>query len=371
MIMKTKQLIILSGLILIFVIFAASYNVRKQSETIIIPNKEENQIEVQKSGSFKVKKIYRLPKADQLLGWTASNTVVGFFQQGNDTTERLASQPIQRLTFPFEKPETLQSIERNTANIKVSPDGKNAVGLTISTDRITLNLMSLTHRNKKKIDSFPLIKGAYVKDISWSNNSKDICYLVIDPEENRKTGINVYNTDSGALKTFSLKDFDEKESLSAASISDDGRNVLLTMSHGQQTRIVRGTITNDEIMMKNKRQNSYDEPVWLNNYQFLFLGAGGTLYEYDLRNSELSVLLGNVDVFKISNDRKKIAYSLYGKDNTYAGILQGKNILNPEPIYHGTSPSEMYWSPDGKNLLINDKDLYFSSESSSYIIAFK
>ncbi|MFQ8009834.1 WD40 repeat domain-containing protein [Bacillus velezensis] len=370
MIMKTKQLIIWSGLILIFVTFAASYNVRKQSETIIIPNKEVNQSEVQKSGSFHVKKIYRLPKVDQLLGWSASNTVVGYFK-GNDKTERLASHPIQRLSFPFEKPETLQTIESNTADIKMSPDGKNAVGLTISTDRITLNLMSLTNRNKKKIGSFSSNKGAYVQDISWSNNGKDICYLVIDPAKNGKTAVNVYNTDSGTLKTYPLNEIDEKESLIAASISDDRCHLLLTMLHGQQKRIITGTITNDGIVIKNKHQTSYGEPVWLNNYQFLFLGTGGTLCKYDLRNSELSVLLENVDVFKISNDRKRIAYSLYGKDNTYAGRLQGKNILNAEPIYHGTSPSEMYWSPDGKNLLINDKDLYFSSENSSYIIAFK
>lgn len=154
---------------------------------------------------------------------------------------------------------------------------------------------------------------------------------------------------------------------------------LLTALHGQQYRIMTGNVSDDGITVQKKRQNSYAEPVWLNNDQFVFLSTGETLYEYDLRNSELSVLLENVAVFKISNDRKKIAYSLYDKDNTYAGKPQGKNILFAEPIYHGTNPSEIYWSPDGDNLLVYNQNPYSAMESSSarffddhsYIITFK
>ncbi|MEC2062123.1 TolB-like translocation protein [Bacillus inaquosorum] len=378
MIMKNKQFIILLGVLLIFLIFVSSYSVGKKSETIIIPNEEENHIDDnQKSGSFQVKKIYRLPKADELLGLSSSNSIVGFFK-GDDTTEHETHQ-LQRLSFPFEKPETLKSIESNTINLKMSPDGKNIVGSTMSSDRTTLNLMSLTNRNKKEIASFPSNKNAFVQDVSWSNNSKSICYLVIDPAKNGQSAVNVYNIDSGTLKTYPLKNVDEKESLTAVSISDDGRKVLLTALHGQQYRIMTGNVSDDGITVQKKRQNSYAEPVWLNNDQFVFLSTGETLYEYDLRNSELSVLLENVAVFKISNDRKKIAYSLYDKDNTYAGKLQGKNILFAEPIYHGTNPSEIYWSPDGSNLLVYNQNPYSAMESSSarffddhsYIITFK
>ncbi|NRF02415.1 hypothetical protein [Bacillus subtilis] len=379
MIMKNKRFIILSGILLISLIFVSSYNMGKRSETIIIPNKEESQIDDdQKSDSFQVKKIYRLPQADQLLGWSSSNSVVGFFK-GNDTTEGKA-QHLQNVSYPFEKPETLQSIDRNTSNLKLSPDGKSIAGLTMSSNKITLNLISLTNRNKKEVASFSSSKDAFVQDISWSNNSKYICYLVIDTTKNDQTAVNVFNIDSGTLKTYPLKNVDEKDSLTAVSISDDGRSLLLTMLQGQQYRIMTGTISGDSITIQNKRQISpYGEPVWLNNDQFVFLGIGETLYEYDLRNSELSVLLENVAVFTISNDRKKIAYSLYDKDNTYAGKLQGKNVLYAEPIYHGTSPSEIYWSPDGSNLLVYQQNRYTSMENSSarffddrsYIISFK
>ncbi|MCM3525027.1 hypothetical protein BLX91_20355 [Bacillus subtilis] len=376
--MKNKHFIILLGVLLIFVIFISSYHMGKRSETIIIPNKEENQIDDdQKSGSFQVKKIYRVPKADQLLGWSSSNSIVGFFK-GDNTTDREANH-LQRLSFPFEKPETLKSIESDTASLKMSPDGKNIVGLTMASDKTTLNLMSLTNRNKKEIASFPSSKGAYVQDISWSNNSKYICYLVINPANNSQTAVNVFNIESGTLKTYLLKNLDEKDSPTATEISDNGRRLLFMMLHGQQYRIMTGTINNDGVAIQKKRQNSYGKPVWLNNDQFVFLDSGETLYEYDLRNNELSVLLENVAVFKISNDRKKIAYSLYDKDNTYAGKLQGKNILYAEPVYHGTNPSEIYWSPDGSKLLVYDQDPYSSIENSSaryfddhsYIITFK
>ncbi|TQJ99641.1 hypothetical protein FB592_2057 [Bacillus sp. SJZ110] len=377
--MKNKRFIILSGILLISLIFVSSYNMGKRSETIIIPNKEESQIDDdQKSDSFQVKKIYRLPQADQLLGWSSSNSVVGFFK-GNDTTEGKA-QHLQNVSYPFEKPETLQSIDRNTSNLKLSPDGKSIAGLTMSSNKITLNLISLTNRNKKEVASFSSSKDAFVQDISWSNNSKYICYLVIDTAKSDQTAVNVFNIDSGTLKTYPLKNVDEKDSLTAVSISDDGHSLLLTMLQGQQYRIMTGTISGDSITIQNKRQISpYGEPVWLNNDQFVFLGIGETLYEYDLRNSELSVLLENVAVFTISNDRKKIAYSLYDKDNTYAGKLQGKNVLYAEPIYHGTSPSEIYWSPDGSNLLVYEQNRYISMENSSarffddrsYIISFK
>jgi len=374
--MKNKQFFILLGVLLIFLICVSSYNVGKRSETIIIPNDENHIDDDQKSGSFQVKKIYRLPKADELLGWSSSNAIVGFFK-GDDTAEREVHH-LQRLSFPFEKPETLKSVKSNTANLKMSPDGKSIAGLAMLSEKTTLNLISLTNRDKKEIASFSSSKDAYVQDVSWSNNSKYICYLVINPAKNGQTAVNVFNIDSGTLKTYPLKNLDEKESLTAVSISDDGHRVLLTALHGQQYRIMTGIVSDDGITVQKKRQNSYDKPVWLNNDQFVFLDSGETLCEYDLRNNELSVLLENVAVFKISNDRKKIAYSLYDKDNTYAGKLQGKNILLAEPVYHGTNPSEIYWSPDGSNLLIHDQSPYSMENPSarlfddhSYIITFK
>ncbi|MFN2745548.1 WD40 repeat domain-containing protein [Bacillus sp. z60-18] len=373
--MKNKPFIIWAGVLLFLVIIVSSYNVGKRSETIIIPSKEEN---VQKNRPFQVKTIYRLPRADQLLGWSSSDSVVGFFK-GDETSER-AKHRLQRLSSPYEKAENLQGIESNTSNLKVSPDGKSIAGVTVSSNKASMNLISLVNGKKTEIASFASSSEVYVQDVSWSNNSKYVCYLVIDAGQDGQTSLHVFDTDSKTHKTYLLKGFAEKDSLTGVHISDNGRGLLLTvLQMGKKESIMMGTVNGNRIDIQDKRQNSLGEPVWLNNDQFVFLGTGETLYEYDRRNGELSALLEKVAAFTFSNDRKKIAYFLNDKDSIYAGKLQGKNILYEEPVYHGTIPSEIYWSPDGNSLLVNAQNQYSSTESASarffddqaYIITFK
>ncbi|WP_190322961.1 WD40 repeat domain-containing protein [Bacillus swezeyi] len=378
MIMKKKTFIIGSGVLLFLVIIVSSYNVGKRSETIMIPSKEENHSDDQKTRPFQVKTIYRLPKANGLLGWSSSDSVVGFFK-GDETSERTIHR-LQHLSSPYEKLENLKGIESNTSNLKMSPDGKSIAGLTVSSNKASMKLFSLANGKKTEITSFASSKEVFVQNVSWSNNSRYVCYLLINAGQDGQDSLHVFNTDSGTLKTYSLKDFAEKDSLTGVNISDDGRHLLFTVlqQSGEQC-IIMGTISDNQIKIQNKRQNSYGEPVWLTNDQFVFLGTGETLYEYDRRNGELSALLEKVAIFKFSNDRKKIAYSLDEKDSIYAGKLQGKNILYEEPVYHGTIPSEIYWSPDGNSLLLNAQNQQSSMESASarffdgqaYIITFK
>ncbi|WP_307891877.1 WD40 repeat domain-containing protein [Bacillus swezeyi] len=376
--MKNKPFMIWAGALLFLVMIVFSYNVGKRSETIIIPSREEN---VQKNRPFQVKTIYRLPKADQLLGWSSSDSVVGFFK-GDETPER-ATHRLQRLSSPYEKAENLKGIESNTSNLKMSPNGKSIAGVTVSSNKASMKLISLANGKKTEIASFTSSTEVYVQDVSWSNNSRYVCYLVIDAAKDGHATIHVFDTDSGTLKTYPLEDFAEKGSLTGVNISENGRGLLLTVlqKSWQKESILMGTISGNHINIQDKRQSSLGEPVWLNNDQFVFLGIGETLYEYDCRNGELSALLEKVATFTFSNDRKKIAYSLYDKDSLYAGKLQGKNILYEEPVYHGTIPSEteIYWSPDGNSLLVNAQNQHSSMESASarffdnqaYIIAFK
>lgn len=376
--MKNKQFIIWLGALLFLVVIVSSYNVGKRSETIIIPSKEESHIDDQKTRPFQVKTIYRLPTADQLLGWSSSDSIVGFFK-GKDTSER-STHRLQRFFAPYEKAENLKGIESNMFNLKVSPDGKTVAGLTVSSNKTSMKLISLVNGKKTEIASFTSSYEVYVQDVSWSNNGKYVCYLVVDAGKGGQAAIRVFDTDSGTLKTYSLKDFDEKDSLTGVNISDNGRELLFTvLQQSEQNSTVMGTISGNRINIQDKRLDSRSGPVWLNNDQFVFLGTGGTLYEYDRRNGELSALLEKVATFKISNDRKKIAYSLEDKDSIYAGKLQGKNILYEEPVYHGTIPSEIYWSPDDNSLLVHAQNQYSSVESPSpqlfddqaYIISFK
>lgn len=359
-------------------IIVSSYNVGKRSETIIIPSGEDNHVGDQKTRPFQVNTIYRLPKAGQLLGWSSPDSVVGFFK-GDGTSERTA-RSLQRLSSPYEKAEIVKGIESNMSNLKMSPDGKRIAGVNLGLSKASMQLFSPANGKKTEIASISASNEVYVQDVSWSNNSRYVCYLVLDAGKGNQTSLRVYDTASGTLKTYTLNDFAEKNSLTGVNISDNGRDFLLTvLQRSDEYGIRMGTIDGNRIKIQDKRLDSRGGPVWLNNDQFVFLDTGETLYEYDRRNGELSALLEKVTVFKFSNDLKKIAYSLKDEDNIYAGKLQGKNILYEEPIYHGTIPSEIYWSPDGNSLLVSAQYQYPSMESASarfleeqaYIITFK
>ncbi|MEC4202244.1 MULTISPECIES: WD40 repeat domain-containing protein [Bacillus] len=376
--MKNKPFIIWAGVLLFLAIIVSSYNVGKRSETIIIPSGEDNHVDDQKTRPFQVNTIYRLPKAGQLLGWSSPDSVVGFFK-GDGTSERTA-RSLQRLSSPYEKAEIVKGIESNMSNLKMSPDGKRIAGVTLSLSKTSMQLFSPANGKNTEIASISASNEVYVQDVSWSNNSRYVCYLVLDVGQGNQTSLRVYDTDSGTLKTYTLNDFAEKDSLTGVNISDNGRDLLLTvLQRSDEYGIRMGTIDGKRIKIQDKRLDSRGGPVWLNNDQFVFLDTGETLYEYDRRNGELSALLEKVTVFKFSNDLKKIAYSLKDEDNIYAGKLQGKNILYEEPIYHGTIPSEIYWSPDGNSLLVSAQYQYPSMESASarfleeqaYIITFK
>ncbi|QII49617.1 WD40 repeat domain-containing protein [Bacillus paralicheniformis] len=376
--MKNKPFIIWAGVLLFLAIIVSSYNVGKRSETIIIPSGEDNHVGDQKTRPFQVNTIYRLPKAGQLLGWSSPDSVVGFFK-GDGTSERTA-RSLQRLSSPYEKAEIVKGIESNMSNLKMSPDGKRIAGVNLGLSKASMLLFSPANGKKTEIASISASNEVYVQDVSWSNNSRYVCYLVLDAGQGNQTSLRVYDTASGTLKTYTLNDFAEKNSLTGVNISDNGRDFLLTeLQRSDEYGIRMGTIDGNRIKIQDKRLDSRGGPVWLNNDQFVFLDTGETLYEYDRRNGELSALLEKVTVFKFSNDLKKIAYSLKDEDNIYAGKLQGKNILYEEPIYHGTIPSEIYWSPDGNSLLVSAQYQYPSMESASarfleeqaYIITFK
>ncbi|WP_127588060.1 hypothetical protein [Paenibacillus koleovorans] len=48
---------------------------------------------------------------------------------------------------------------------------------------------------------------------------------------------------------------------------------------------------------------------WVHNDQLAFLGSEGTLCAYDRRNAALSVMIEQIGQFRLSPDRRSIAYS--------------------------------------------------------------
>lgn len=353
-----------SGALLFLVIFLSGCSLGPRSETIVIPSKKETHTDDQSNRPFQVKTIYRLPdtfaEMDQLLGWSGPDSVVGLFRKASTTEGMIRN--LGRFTLPYDKPEMLKKMDVNTPFLELSPDGKNIIEMAMSASGVSLKLISLADGKETEVARFHSSQQLFLQGVSWSGNSKYVCYLVIDPVRGGQASVGVYDTNAGTSKMYQLKGLDRRRTLTGVNLSDDGRSVLLTMFHiaqsGRSNSIVMGTINGSEITVQYEHQTGREQNAWLTNDRFVFLGTDGTLYDYDRRTDELSVLLEKVSSFDFSRDRKHIAYSLHDKDTIFAGKLQGKNVLYEKPIYRGVIPSKIYWSPDNNSLLILCRKLY-------------
>lgn len=367
--MMNKRFMIWPGILLFLAIFMYGCTLGTSSETIIIADTEENQTNQPDSGPFQLKTIYRLPDSEtvDLLGWSSSDSVIGLFRKEH-TTERMMLN-LGRLIPPYEKSELLGSIDGNSTILNLSPDGKTITKMVMTATGTSVRLISLSDGKEKEIANFSSHQNLFLQDATWSNNSRYLCFLVINPTEKGQGSVSVYDMDSETTNTYQMVDFDKRKTLTGVNISDDGQSVLLTMfetsQSGRSNSIVIGAINGGRIHLQYEHQIGRDENAWLNNYQFGFLGTDGTLYLYDRRTGELSVLLEKVDNFTFSQNRMYIAYSLYDKDTIYVGKLQDKNVLYKEAAFHGVTSSTLYWSPDDKRLLINGLKSYFPAQKTS------
>ncbi|MGM1049240.1 MAG: WD40 repeat domain-containing protein [Bacillota bacterium] len=349
---KKKMIYSLGILIFIFMVLLSGCRLGPKTETIIIPNSEADYNEDQSSQPFQVNKIYRLPddftNSGQILGWTSYNSILASYRKNS-----MEQVMLKRLTYPYEQSEILQEIKTDTSEIELSPNGKYICEIQSGTKGI-IKLISIDTGNETEVEEINSLGPMYVQDIAWSSNGKYLSYLVMDPRENGDKNLRLYDIDSQSYKKYKLKGNLSKNILDL-NISDDGRSVLLTAIQNNTTEryILLGTTTEEgEFQIQYEHQIGLEQSSWINNNQFAFIGTDLTLYEYDLRNGELAVLLDNVSSFVLSHDKRSIAYTLYGQDIIYAGRIQGKNILFKEPVYHGILPVSMYWNLDNKSLVI-------------------
>ncbi|MFB5759203.1 hypothetical protein [Paenibacillus medicaginis] len=365
--MKYKRFILGLGTLSLILILLSGCNSGPKTETIVIPGKEEVNTEDQSSRPFQVKKIYRLPddfaNASQLLGWSSSSSVVAAFKNMSIPGHMM----LKRLTYPYEKSEQIPGIQVEHSQMTLSPDGQHICESSTSASGITLKLISLSDGKETEVAKFSLRDQLFLQDVAWSSNSKYLAYLVIDPSQSGGDSLRLYDIGTQTSKTYQLKDFPKgkRDTLLSINVSDDGRGVLFTVYPDDQpgkTYMMMGTVTGSDIELQYKHQIGREENAWITNDQFVFLGTDGTLYEYDRRNSELSVLLEKVGIFTFSHDKKSIAYSLYDQDIIYAGKMQGKNILYNEPVYRGILPTEMYWNLNNSSLFIYGQKLFSPSQ---------
>ncbi|MGG4342256.1 hypothetical protein [Paenibacillus lautus] len=352
------------------------------SETIVIPSSEEEHSADPASKPFQVKTIYRLPVSDtkdaQLLGWEDSKSVLGLFQ-APDSKMRLA-QYLQRLSPPYEKFETLQGVDVDHWNFELSPNGKYITGIKKTNDGNVLKLISLSDGRETIMATIKPRHDLLLTELTWSDNSRYISYLVTDVTTDVATGpvsgqtdvgaatnpvvkMAVYDTTARQVKVYPLKGLRNTGIFSEVKMSDDGQSALIVVQNERTISISMGTINGSSFHIEYEHQAGGDQMAWLNKDQFVFLGTEGEIYEYDRRNMALSVMLERVLSFQLSQDRKYIAYSQKDNDtiSIFAGKLQGNNVLYKESVYQGVFPSVMYWSPHNDSLLVNGRKIYSTS----------
>ncbi|WP_025680486.1 hypothetical protein [Paenibacillus massiliensis] len=335
------------------------------TETVIIPGQEDMNIEEPNSHPFQVHTIYRLPdeitNSDALLGWTSSNAVLAVTQNEGITDQS----ELRSVATPYEQSKVVPGIDHINAQMLLSPDGKYVSQIRRSASQITLKIISLTDGQEAEVAKISNNDSFFLQDVSWSNNSKYLSYLLVGYQE-EQSRLRSYDVVTKTTKSYTLGDLTSKGSVLTVQMSDDGESVLCTTyppgSYGR-ANLLLGSISGDTIRVQYERERAAEQYAWLTADQFVFLGADRTLYVYDKRSSELSILLEKVNYFQLSHDKKSIAYSLYDHDVFYVGKVQGKNILSNEPVYRGLIANEIYWSQDNKSVLIRGQKMFSTSQA--------
>lgn len=369
-------------MIVLFFLLMSGCSTGIQSETIVINDNEEIDQAPQDSSPVQVKNIYRLSdeNADTgyWMGWTSTDSLVGAFRTAGSPESFL----LKRLTHPYEQSENMTEIKINNTRMALSPDGNHVADIRMTRTVASLKLLSIKDGKETEIDTFNSKGQKYLQDMSWSDNSKYISYLILDAAEREKNSLRIYDTKSRVTKSYALNEFKEGETLLGVQVSNDGRSGLITLydsNHSGKKTIVLGKLIDDHFEPKYKRQIGENQMTWIGNDQFSFLGSDSTLYEYDLRNGELSVILERVTVFEFSPDKKFIAYSLQDEDVVYVGKMQGRNVLYNEPVYHGIVPMNMKWNSENTSLFLQGPKIFAnlktiqndSTEGPSFIIEFE
>lgn len=372
------------GMMLLLIFLLSGCGSRFQNETIIISaDNEASEQEQHDLSPVQVKKIYRLPDENMdkgyWLGWASTNSIVGAFKSAG-FSERIM---LKQLVYPYEKSKDLSEIKMDNTRMMLSPNGSQIANMDITRTTATLELFSIKESTKAVVDTFSLKSENYFQNMSWSDNSQYISYLILNAAVNNESILRIYDTTSGSAQSYTLNDFNIGDTLLDVQVSNDGRSALIKILDSSQTAkttIVLGRLIDGHFETKYKRQIADNQMIWIGNDQFAFLGRDGTLYEYDQRNGELSVILERVTAFEFSPDKRFIAYKLQDEDIVYVGKMQGRNVLYNEPVYHGILPLDMRWSFDNTKLFIHGPKIYAnpkimpnedSTEEPAFIIEFE
>ncbi|WP_435171992.1 hypothetical protein [Paenibacillus glycanilyticus] len=322
-----------------------------RSETIVIPDSEAGQPTVGASvgKAFQVKTIYPLGKwFDKLgvLGWTNEEELVGYY---SGSVPGSPYDGLQLLAPPYNELKRLTtSLNAGQDLLSLSPDGKQLARLSKSGNGYSLILIPVDGSTSKSIEGPVQTQRLFSRSLQWSSDNRYLSYLALGDRRDQLSLV-VCDVRQGTSKQVPLQGMSDMKNSASAALSEDGG--LLLIDNGTLVSMAK---LNDE----GRFEVIYDHPsamngsFWIDANRFIFLGADGTLFQYDSRNGELTVLQEKIASFSLSADRERIAYTQNDGEIIYVGKLQGNNLLSQTAVYQGFVPSLMKWSIGNGKLLV-------------------
>ncbi|MCK9861206.1 hypothetical protein [Paenibacillus sp. ATY16] len=323
-----------------------------RSDTIVIPESEAGQPTIGASigKAFQVKTIYPLEEwfdKFAVLGWTNEEELVGY--NSGSVPSGSPYDGLQLLAPPYNRLNQLTtSLNAGKDILSLSPDGKLLAYLSESENGHSLILLPVDGSAGKSIEEPVQPQRLFSRNLRWSNDSRYLSYLVLGDRRDQLNLV-VYNVRQGSSKQLALQGMPDMKNSASAVLSEDGNRLLI-----DNGTLVSMAALNDE----GRFEVIYDHPstmngcFWVDANRFIFLGTDGTLFQYDSRNGELTVLLEKIVSFSLSADRKMIAYTQNDGEIIYVGKLQGNNLLSQTAVYQGFVPSLMKWSIGNGELLV-------------------
>ncbi|RAV23044.1 hypothetical protein [Paenibacillus contaminans] len=326
-----------------------------RSETIIIPESGDELSTSGKSEMFDVKTIYRVldKQTDDgiPLGWIDRSSLLGFFG------EQTRSPSLERVDYPYEARLKLRNADAKAGYIALSPSGGMIASLVqTETGDNAMKLISLSDQQESIVAR---ISNEQIRSskFGWSNNGRYLVYIVRNGESG-SIQISVYDTKEKTTKSYTVPGWKPKDTISSVHIADDALSAAIIKDSGKLSYVLYGALDVSGWTAQYEHPANRDSSVeWIHNDQIAFIGSEGSLYAYDRRNAALSVLIDQIGLFRLSPDRKVIAY-LQDKDTVYAASLYGNNVMNKTQLFKGIVPSQISWSPDNGKLLLSGRKSY-------------
>jgi hypothetical protein len=360
--------------LLTVVLLSGCSSLEFKSRTIVLPETEAVPELAHSNGDFEVNKIYRMFEDEermiQILGWNDDEHLIGKYMSID------LGQALKSIDYRKQTSETVTNLNINTAPSQLSPD-RRYVSIYAWDEQggRTTKLYDLKDNDTTTIVDNNIPSSELMM---WSNNSRYVAFFLWD-DQRREEKLNIYDVSTKKLKQVGVPLSEEKSWVRYAKISDDGQTALIVKQLYDTQLVLFGKIEGSQLVKIYEHKLSSDGAVdYLNNDQIMFVSENNLLFVFDRRNKATTILSEQIGVFRLTADRKYIAYSK-DSQNTYVAKLQGNNLLNEQEIFKGMNPAQLEWNPSGNKLYVNgwkSFDAQRKSKSSVqnsmlYIIEFK